>query len=219
MTTVLTSRLMAVALAGSAVSIASPAPAQDGSASTRSLNTAPAQSVLTPRANAQPPLAPARQAPTRQAGPTPPPLRTLEDVLGKTGEAAPASGVTLADGQTEPDPIPMTLGYYVRGEMACDQAWPGQGDLAFATPTAFALDYGGCEPGPWLQTGPNSWREEQRCITESGGDAGGYSVTYEVIGLDVVLRTARLAIDNSEEKDQWHHCRAEDLSENARFMS
>lgn len=193
----------------------------DGQATTRALNTGPAETVLTPRPNAQPPL-------TRsQTAPRPPAQRSadrsLEDLLGdveeEEAEVAPPAGLTLAEGQTEPEPIPMTLGYYVRGDMACDQAWPGQGDLAFATPTAFTVDYGGCEPGPWLQTGPNSWREEQRCITESGGDAGGYSVTYEVIGLDVVLRTARLALDDSEEQDQWHHCRAEDLSENARFMS
>ncbi|MBX9617223.1 MAG: hypothetical protein K2X25_16645 [Caulobacteraceae bacterium] len=207
-----------LALAGSLAILAGHALAQtDGRATTRSLNTGPAQSVLNPRPNAQSPLA----AP-RQARPAPAPSRTLEDLLGETrtpAEDTAPEGVTLGTGQTEPDPIPMTLGYYVRGEMACDQAWPGQGDLAFATPTAFTLDYGGCEPGPWLQTGPNSWREDQRCITESGGDAGGYSVTYEVIGLDVVLRTARLAIDDSQEQDRWHHCRAEDLSENARFMS
>jgi hypothetical protein len=127
--------------------------------------------------------------------------------------------VTLAAGQTEPEPIPMTLGYYVRGEMDCDQVWPGDGDLAFATPTAFTLDFGGCEPGPWLQTGPNSWREDQRCITESGGDAGGYSVTYEVIGTDTVMRTARLALDGSLEDDLWRYCKTEDVSENARFAS
>jgi len=210
----------ALALVGSALLMAGSATAQaTPSATTRSLNTGTAQSTLTSPPTAQPPLsaAPRPQATHRQT--VPPRDRTLEDLLGATGEAAPASGVILAEGQTEPEPIPMTLGYYVRGEMDCDQVWPGDGDLAWLTPTTFDIDYGGCEPGQFLQTGPNSWREEQRCITESGGDAGGYSVTYEVIGTDTVMRTARLALDDSVEDDLWRYCRTEDVSENARFMS
>lgn len=136
---------------------------------------------------------------------------------GPAQNRPPAQGVTLAAGETEPPPIPMTLGYYVRGDLDCDQVWPGDGDLAWVTPTAFTIDFGGCEPGQYLQTGPNSWREEQRCVTEMGADTGGYSVTYEVIGTDTVMRTARLAIDGSVEQDLWRYCRTQDVAENARF--
>lgn len=190
-----------------------------GSATTRSLNTAPAQSTLTTRPNAQPPLAVRRPQATQSVD------RTLEDLLGATGEedveaSEGQAGVTLAPGQTEPDPIPMTLGYYVRGDKDCDQVWPGEGDLAFLTPTAFTLDYGGCEPGQFLQTGPNSWDEEQRCRTEMGGDAGAYNVTYEVLGTDQIKRTARFGDDvDAAEDDLWNVCRLADVPENARFGS
>lgn len=202
--------LAGVALVGGLVLLAGPGLAQDGRAATRSLNTGPEPSILTVR-----PAPPAART------------RTLEQALAqadaeadtRAGPGAASAGVILAEGQTEPEPIPMTLGYYVRGDLACEQAWPGDGDLAFATPTAFTLDFGGCEPGPWLQTGPNSWREEQSCITESGGDAGGYSVTYEVIGTDAVIRTARLALDDSFETDRWRYCPTDTLSANARFRS
>jgi hypothetical protein len=212
---------LCLAVATSALWLASGASAQDpGSAATRSLNTAPVQA--SPPARPAPPP-PAPRATAEKPRPQTPPARTLEALLAGTqtpeaGDPA-AEGVILAEGQNEPDPIPMTLGYYVRGDLACDQAWPGDGNLAFATPTAFTLDYGGCEPGPWLQTGPNSWREDQRCLTESGGDAGAYSVTYEVIGTDAVLRTARFALDGIEEQDLWKFCRTEDVPEVARFGS
>lgn len=221
--------------------LATAAAAQDqGSATTRSLNAGPAQSTLSPRPNAQPPLTAAERpqasrpgAPGRTTRPSSALDRTLEDLLGdtagqtadETAEAAetPArqtTGVTLAAGQTEPDPIPMTLGYYVRGDKDCDQVWPGEGDLAYLTPTAFTIDFGGCEPGQFLQTGPNSWREEQRCMTERGGDAGAYNVTYEVLGADVIKRQARLGDDEfTAEDDLWNFCRLEDVPENAQFAS
>lgn len=219
-----------LALATGALLLANGAWAQQdqGSATTRSLNTAPAQSTLTPRPNAQPPLTVVERPqsvpprPTRPAT-TPSSDRTLEDLLGSTRDQPPQvaegpAGVTLAPGETEPEPIPMTLGYYVRGDKDCDQVWPGEGDLAFVTPTAFTIDFGGCEPGQFLQTGPNSWGEAQRCRTERGGDAGAYNVTYEVIGTDVIKRTARLGDDvDSAEDDLWNFCRLEDVPENARF--
>ena len=220
-----------LALAAGGLLLASAASAQQSqsSATTRSLNTAPAQSTLTPRPNAQPPLGAAERPQAVRPQATRPQAsaadRTLEDLLGDTGaEVAEApegqAGVTLAPGQTEPDPIPMTLGYYVRGDKDCDQVWPGEGDLAFLTPTAFTIDYGGCEPGQFLQTGPNSWGEEQRCRTERGGDAGAYNVTYEVLGTDVIKRQARLGDDvDTAEDDLWHFCRLEDVPENARFDS
>ena len=225
-----------LALAAGALLLAGAASAQQssGSATTRSLNSAPAQSTLTPRPNAQPPLSAAERPQTTRAQParsqtTHPQAsaadRTLEDLLGDTSEdavetAQQPAGVTLAPGETEPAPIPMTLGYYVRGDKDCDQVWPGEGDLAFLTPTSFTIDFGGCEPGQFLQTGPNSWGEAQRCRTEMGGDAGAYNVTYEVLGTDQIKRTARLGDDvDAAEDDLWNFCRIEDVPENARFGS
>lgn len=149
-----------------------------------------------------------------------PPVRT-PSAAAQSGVTQ--SGITLAAGQTEPDPIQMTLGYYVRGDRDCDQVWPGDGDLAWMTPTAFIIDFGGCEPGQFLQTGPNAWREEQRCLSELGDDAGAYNVTYEVIGADLIKREARLDVGDADadwvEADDWKYCRPEDVSDNARFQS
>ncbi|WP_428150314.1 hypothetical protein [Brevundimonas sp.] len=226
----------ALALAAAALLLAGAASAQQSpsSATTRSLNTAPAQSTLTPRPNAQPPLSAAERPQTARPQParpqTSPPQttaadRTLEDLLGDTTEeptetAEQPTGVTLAPGETEPAPIPMTLGYYVRGDKDCDQVWPGEGDLAFLTPTSFKIDFGGCEPGQFLQTGPNSWGEAQRCRTEMGGDAGAYNVTYEVLGTDQIKRTARFGDDvDAAEDDLWNFCRLADVPENAQFGS
>ncbi|AQR62687.1 hypothetical protein BZG35_14305 [Brevundimonas sp. LM2] len=219
--------LRLILFAGGLLLTGASASAQDqGSATTRSLNTGPAGSVLTPRPNAQPPLA--QPVPPRASAPEAAPRtaeRTLEDLLGET-EAGPtlpdapvAKGVTLAEGESEPAPIALALGYYARGDKDCAEVWPGDGDLAFATPTAFTIDFGGCEPGPWQQTGPNSWREEQRCQTELGGDAGAYTISYEVLDAGTLKRTARLAIDGTVEEDQWKHCEPADIPENARFKS
>lgn len=208
-----------------------------GSAATRALNGAPPSSTLTPRPNAQPPLTAQERSPSArpQNAPTRPTARpqqstgndALEALLGATADAAepapapaPVTGVTLAAGQTEPEPIPMTLGYYVRGDKECDQVWPGEGDLAFLTPTSFQIDFGGCDAGQFLQTGPNSWKEEQRCRTEMGGDAGAYNVTYEVLGTDQIKRTARFGDDiDAAEDDLWNFCRIDDVPENAQFGS
>lgn len=210
--------------AGACLLLAGVASAQQAqsSATTRSLNAGPAETNLSTRPNAQPPLTTAPPVQAARPQPRTSQDRTLEDLLGTTGEAAadttrPATGVTLAAGETEPEPIPMTLGYYVRGDVDCDRVWPGEGNLAWLTPTAFTIDYGGCEPGQFLQTGPNSWREEQRCVTESGTNAGSYEVTYEVLGTDVIRRSASLAIDDSVEQDDWKHCALETVPENARF--
>jgi hypothetical protein len=195
-------------------------PQEPGRSATRSLNTAPPRSTLPRDPQAPPPWA-VRTPPAQPSQP-----RTLDEALTRTQTTAeaesgaePTTGVILAEGETEPDPIPITLGYYVRGDKDCDQVWPGDGDLAWMTPTAFTIDYGGCEPGQFLQTGPNSWSEEQRCLTESGGNAGAYTVNYEMIGTDVISRSARLALDGSVEQDDWKHCRLEDVPENARFGS
>lgn len=225
----------ALALAAGAMLLAAAASAQDRprSETTRALNGAPATSTLSPRPNAQPPLSAERPqaAPARPRPPQSEAERTLEDLLGATAHNQPAEtaettpparqtpSVTLAAGATEPEPIPMTLGYYVRGDKDCDEVWPGEGDLAWLTPTAFTIDYGGCEPGQFLQSGPNSWTEEQRCLTERGGDAGAYNVTYEVLGTDVIKRTAKLDIDDSTEEDLWNFCPVDQVPENARFGS
>ena len=215
-----------LALAGGAILFAASASAQtQGSATTRSLNTAPAQSTLDPRLNARPPMnrPPVVQTPPARppaSKPKPPQAPTLDDVLANLlgpDATASAPGVTLAEGETEPEPIPLALGYYARGDKDCAEVWPGDGDLAFATPTSFTIDFGGCEPGQWLQTGPNSWREDQRCQTELGGDAGAYTISYEVLDAGTLKRTARLAIDGSVEEDQWTHCAPADVPENARF--
>ena len=230
--TIRSNSLTAVVIA-SGLALAASAVAQDqGSAATRALNGGPAQSTLSSRPNAQPPLnASERSQPARTPVARPQSAdRSLDDLLGSTAEAetaevdtrpvSPRTSVTLAAGETEPAPIPMTLGYYVRGDKDCDQVWPGEGDLAFLTPTAFTIDFGGCDPGQFLQTGPNSWGEEQRCKTERGGDAGAYNVTYEVLGTDVIKRQARLGDDlDTAEDDLWNFCRLEDVPENARFGS
>lgn len=219
--------LLGTALTGGLMLAAGTGLAQtSGSAATRALNGAPPESTMSTRPDAQPPLTEDR----RQAAPRPSEPRgqasdgdrALEDLLGSTAAAEPdeeaTTGVTLAAGETEPEPIPMTLGYYVRGDKDCVEVWPGEGDLAFLTPTSFTIDYGGCEPGQFLQTGPNSWREAQACHTESGASAGAYHVTYEVLGTDVIKRTARLGDDaETVEDDLWNFCRLQDVPENARF--
>ncbi|CAN5239198.1 hypothetical protein BH09PSE1_BH09PSE1_27470 [soil metagenome] len=164
---------------------------------------------------AAPPVQARTQTPARpQTTPTAP---TSTAAQAQTRAAGPS--VTLTPGQTQPAPIPMPLGYYVRGDKACNQVWPGEGDLAWFTPTSFTIDFGGCESGQFLQTGLNSWSEEQHCMTELGGDAGVYSVTYEVIGTGTVLRRAHLAIDDRIEQDLWAHCETSDVPEQARFKS
>ena len=127
------------------------------------------------------------------------------------------NGVTLAPGETAPPPISMSLGYYVKGDLDCGQVVAGQGQIAWFTPTAFTLDFGGCDPGEFQLTGPNIWREEQKCLTELGNDAGSYTVTYEIVGTDTLKRDTVLDIDGSTESDVWHFCRPETVPSTARF--
>jgi hypothetical protein len=222
-------------------------------AATSALNGGPAETTLTPRLNAQPPLSDAeRPTPVRplvtmtprpeaeapvvrqvQAKPLPrsqvrPPVTAPDEDIDSDAETTaqaqtPARpgppSITLAPGQSEPDPISMPLGYYVRGDKGCNEVWPGEGNLAWFTPTAFTIDFGGCEPGEFMQTGPNSWTEEQQCMTELGGDAGLYKVTYEAVEAGVLLRRAEMDIDGSVEEDQWRHCEIEDVPQEARFKS
>jgi hypothetical protein len=191
-------------------------------AATQALNGGPSESSITVRpgrmARDLPPRPP--QSATRPARSDPD--RTLEALLGSLEDAPETDdtpAVTLAEGETAPAPIPVALGYYVRGDKDCDQVWPGEGNLAFMTPEAFTIDFGGCTPGQFLQTGPNSWRERQQCQTELGGDAGAYVVDYEMVETGVLQRTARLQIDNSVEQDRWRFCETAEVPENARFAS
>lgn len=208
---------------------------------TSSLNAGPADSTLSPRPNALPPLTDVeRPRPVRplvrpepeaesvpgpvQAAPRPRPQSPVQaptSAEATDADETPAKpqkpSITLAPGETEPEPIAMPLGYYVRGDKGCNSIWPGEGSLAFFTPTAFTIDFGGCEPGQFLQTGPNAWSEEQQCHTELGGDAGGYNVTYEVVAPGEVHRRAVLEIDGSVEEDVWKHCEAAEVPEEARF--
>jgi hypothetical protein len=213
----------AVALLLAASAVAQETPAQSRARTmTQSLNGGPAETTLR-RSPATPPAPPAATTQTRRPVETRPQDRTLEDLLGSVDDTAGPTetvpSVTLAAGETEPAPIPVALGYYVRGDKDCDQVWPGDGDLAFMTPTSFTIDFGGCAPGQFLQTGPNSWREEQMCETELGGDAGAYVVDYEMVETGVLQRTARLEIDGSLEQDRWSFCELPTVPENARFRS
>jgi hypothetical protein len=219
----------AVALLLAAGAIAQETPAQSRARTmTQSLNGGPAETTLqrSPSTRLAPPVATAPQA--RRPAETRALDRTLEDLLGSVGDESEAdeadtanapSGVTLAEGETAPAPIPVALGYYVRDDKDCDQVWPGDGDLAFMTPTTFTIDFGGCAPGQFLQTGPNSWREEQMCETELGGDAGAYVVDYEMVETGVLSRSARLELDGSVEQDLWRFCELPEVPENARFRS
>lgn len=139
----------------------------------------------------------------------------------RTSVPAPASRpATTASSQTdEPAPDGLPRGYYVRADKNCDQVWPGDGELAWLSETAFTIDFGGCEPGLIQQLGPTSWHEEQRCVTELGGDGGAYSIDYELTGPGEILRTARLAIDQSVESQSWKHCDTGQVPQEARFRS
>lgn len=228
-----TSSLKILALASASLLIAGGAWAQqqsEGQAATRSLNAGPAQSTLTPRPDATMP----RTRPT-QARPQAR-TRTLEDILSQTRPSEPeaeteaqaetqaetetqtaSTGVTLAPGETEPEPIALALGYYARGDKECAEIWPEDGDLAWLTPTSFTIDFGGCERGQFLQIGLNKWSEKQICVNETGNDVGSYDVVYEVVDTETLKRTARLSFDDSLEEDLWKFCRTEDVSGNARF--
>ena len=180
-----------------------------------------------PQARAQAPAATTPRAPsTPSSAGTTSQTRANANARAATTRPAPASepevlatedGVTLAPGETAPPPIPMSLGYYVKGDLDCGQVVAGQGQIAWFTPTAFTLDFGGCEPGEFQLTGPNVWREEQKCLTELGNDAGSYTVTYEIVGPDTLKRDTLLDIDGSTESDVWHFCRPETVPSTARF--
>ena len=216
---ILTASAVALMLASGASAQETEAQAR-ARAATQALNGGPSETSVTVRPDRLGPDIPVRQP--RPSTPSASQDRTLEALLGSIQPAARSDDppvVTLAEGETAPAPIPVALGYYVRGDKACAQVWPGEGDLAFMTPEAFTLDFGGCDPGQFLQTGPNSWRERQSCQTELGGDAGAYVVDYEMIETGLLRRTARLEIDDSVEQDAWRFCETAEVPEEARFAS
>ena len=123
-----------------------------------------------------------------------------------------------SEAPAEPVDYPaLVQGYYVRGDMDCDQVWPGEGDLAWLSDVSFTLDFGGCEAGQIRQVGPALWHEDQRCQTETGGDGGLYSIEYRQTAADTLIRKATLSIDASTEQDSWKSCPIERVPEEARF--
>ena len=214
-------------------------------ATTQSLNTGPSDSVLQPdRVTAGPPLTeaerPARvQAP---AAPRPSPVAPVPAAAAPArpvqaarpaAQAAPDDAVTRllngGEGQVqageaetgEPaapvDYPPLQQGYYVRGDMDCDQVWPGEGDLAWLSDVSFTLDFGGCTAGQIRQVGPALWHEDQRCQTELGGDGGLYSIDYRQTAAETLVRKATLSIDGTVEEDSWKACPVERVPAEARF--
>ena len=151
----------------------------------------------------------------------PAPTQTVPPVARppQASSPAPAPAAPASSQADQPTPEGLPRGYYVRADKDCNQVWPGDGELAWLSETAFTIDFGGCEPGLIQQLGPTTWHEEQRCVTELGGDGGAYSIDYELTGPGEILRTARLAIDQSVESQSWKHCDTADVPAEARFRS
>lgn len=146
------------------------------------------------------------------------PLRTPAPISqNPTSVQPPAAPASTEPAQAEA--ANLLRGYYARADKNCNQVWPGDGELAFLSDTAFTIDFGGCEPGLIQQLSPTTWHEDQRCVTELGGDGGAYSIDYELTGPGEILRTAHLALDQSVESQSWKHCEAEDVPAEARFRS
>lgn len=162
--------------------------------------------------------APAVQAapPPQNAGPRSAPPQTAPD--DAVTRLLNGGAEQTAEAPAEPVDYPaLVQGYYVRGDMDCDQVWPGEGDLAWLSDVSFTLDFGGCEAGQIRQVGPALWHEDQRCQTETGGDGGLYSIEYRQTAADTLVRKATLSIDASTEQDSWKSCPIERVPEEARF--
>ena len=234
---------LACASVASAQSVTQNQARDQGRSTTQSLNTGPSDSVMRPdRVTAGPPLseverparviqqqpAPAAQAarPPQSAVPRSAPPQSAPSQSAPS-QSAPDDAVTRllnggaeqsAEAPAEPVDYPaLVQGYYVRGDMDCDQVWPGEGDLAWLSDVSFTLDFGGCEAGQIRQVGPSLWHEDQRCQTETGGDGGLYSIEYRQTAADTLIRKATLSIDASTEQDSWKSCPIERVPEEARF--
>jgi len=235
-------------LAWSDAALAQTAAQDRARATTQSLNTGPSDSVMRPdRVTASPPLTEAErpvriQAPVAPAvapsassvtapAVTPRPVQAArpaqaapDDAATRLLNGAPSEGevpgqAEAADPAAPVDFPPLQQGYYVRGEMDCDQVWPGEGDLAWLSEISFTLDFGGCTPGQIRQAGPALWHEDQRCETELGGDGGLYSIEYRQTAAGTLVRKATLSIDGTVEEDSWKACPVERVPEEARFHS
>lgn len=218
------------------LSVADNVAAQDASTpsrartATEALNRAPADSTL----GARPPTPTAPPVAAR------PRARTLTDVLNQTADLPPPATVSarpqapppaappiatqdvdtlLADLPVGPVSAmaPLPLGYYVRGDLDCNRIWQGEGNLAWLSETAFTIDFGGCDPGTIQQVGDTLWHEDQRCMTELGGDGGVFSIDYELDSADTLVTRTRLGADTTEQRDRWTHCPAADVPSEARF--
>lgn len=176
--------------------------------------------VLNQTADAEPAApsrAPATSAPAqtrRAAAPAP-----VAAPVAATEAAAPAIEPVMAELPTGPMSAlpPLPLGYYVRGDMACNQIWPGEGNLAWLSEIAFTIDFGGCDPGTITQVSDTAWHEDQRCQTELGGDAGLYSIDYEAGEGGTLITRTKLPADPTPTEDVWRPCAAAEVPAEARF--
>ena len=112
---------------------------------------------------------------------------------------------------------PLPVGYYSRGTVDCNAIWPREGNLAWLSLTSFTIDFGGCEPGQIVQVTDTTWREDQRCMTELGGDAGSFIVEYEALSPTTIGTLSRLETEPTGQDDIWTHCDAEQVPAQARF--
>lgn len=169
------------------------------------------------------PAVPQAAAPLARTVAAPPPVQAAPPAARVQAPPPASTGAVAAPPAAAQPPVPeparLTPGYYVRGDKGCDEVWPGEGDIAWLSPTSFVIDFGGCEPGTIRQTSPTTWHEDQRCMTELGGDAGLYSVNYELTGPDAMTRRARLGLDEYIEEDTWKRCEVADVPEEARFKT
>ena len=174
--------------------------------------------VLNQTADAEPAAAtrapaPAAPAPTRRAA------APVAAPVAETETPAPDIVPVLAELPVGPMSAlpPLPLGYYVRGDMACNQIWPGEGNLAWLSEIAFTIDFGGCDPGAITQVSDTAWHEDQRCQTELGGDAGLYSIDYEAGEGGTLITRTKLPADPTPTEDVWKPCAADEVPAEARF--
>lgn len=127
--------------------------------------------------------------------------------------------VAIADVPTGPPSAlpPLPVGYYSRGTLDCNAIWPREGNLAWLSLTSFTIDFGGCDPGQIVQVTDTTWREDQRCMTELGGDAGSFIVEYEALSPTTLGTLSRLESEPTGQDDIWTHCDAEQVPAQARF--
>jgi len=113
---------------------------------------------------------------------------------------------------------PLMEGYYVRGDKACNQVWPGEGDIAYLSRIAFTIDFGGCDPSALEPIGDNRWTERQSCRTELGGEGPPNIIDYQVAEDGSLTTRTRLGENALGREDRWTLCSdVEEVPEEARF--